>query len=145
MRKMFDTSLNPKRFFLIDGAGAFITAVILFLILRPLDQYIGMPGNVLTMLSIIALTFCIYSLSCYFIVKKMWKPLLKAISIGNVVYCCFTLGLIVHYYPQLTILGLTYFLLEIAVICLLVYFEMKALKINNNGLKDNLVSSGNEK
>ncbi len=37
----------------------------------------------------------------------------------------------IYYYSQLTILGLTYFLLEIAVICGLVYFEMNALTISN--------------
>ena len=130
MRKMLDTlALNPKRFFLIDGFGAFITAFILFSILRPFNEYFGMPKSILTILSIIALAFCVYSISCFFVVKKIWKPFLKAISIGNLVYCCLTLGLIVYYYPQLTILGLTYFLLEIAVICGLVYFEMNALTI----------------
>ncbi len=129
MRKIIDALTLPKRLFLIDGFGAFMTALILFSILRPLNEYIGMPKSILTILSIIALAFCVYSVSCFFLVKKNWKPFLKAVSIGNLIYCCLTLGLIVYYYPQLTILGLTYFLLEIFLICGLVFIEMYILTL----------------
>lgn len=128
MRKILDTlALNPKRFFLVDGFGAFITAFILFSILRPFNEYIGMSKSILTFLSIIAFALCVFSMSCFLLVKEKWKPYLKAISIGNLIYCCLTIGLIFYYCPQLTILGLIYFLIEIVVICGLVYFEMSTL------------------
>ena len=47
-------------------------------------------------------------------------------------YCVLTLGLVVYYYPQVTVLGLTYFLLEIAVVGGLVYIEIYALANGGN-------------
>ncbi len=128
MQKMFDKwILNTKRLFLMDGLGAFITAFLLFAILRNLNEYFGMPKKVFTALSILALAFCIYSISCFLLVNKSWKPFLKVIIIANLIYCCFTLWLLFFYYQQLTILGFAYFLLEIGVISLLVYFEIYAV------------------
>lgn len=133
MGKLFNSdTVNYKRLFLIDGFGAFLTAFFLFAILRTFNEYFGMPENILTILSLIALSFCIYSLSCFFFVNKNWKPFLKTISISNLIYCGLTLGLIVYFYLQMTILGLTYFTLEIILVCGLVYFEIKALTIGNS-------------
>lgn len=132
MRKMFDRlTFNPKILFLIDGFGALLTALILFSILRPFNRYFGMPKSVLTILSIIALAFCLYSMSCFYLVKEKWKSFLKAVSTGNLIYCCITIGLIVYYYDQLTVLGIVYFLLEIAVICGLVFLELYTLTISD--------------
>ena len=78
-------------------------------------------------LSAIALVFCVYSISCFFFVDQAWRPFLKAIVIANVTYCVLTLGLVVYFYPQVTILGLTYFLLEIVVVGGLVYIEINTL------------------
>jgi len=89
-----------------------------------------MPQSILTILSIIAFAFCVYSICCFFFVNKNWKPFLQAISIANILYCCLTLGLVVYYYPQLTILGITYFSLEIIIVCGLVFFERRTLRIN---------------
>jgi hypothetical protein len=118
-----------KKLFLIDGLGAFLTAFFLFVILRTFNEYIGMPKSILTLLSIIALVFGVYSFSCFFFLNKNRKPFLLTICIANILYCCLTLGLIIYYFPQLTILGITYFLLEIIVIGVLVYYEINVLKI----------------
>jgi hypothetical protein len=123
---------NPKKLFLIDGLGAFLTAFILFVILRTFNEYIGMPKYILTLLSIIALVFCVYSFSCFFFLNKNRKPFLLINSIANMLYCCLTLGLIIYYFPQLTILGLTYFLLEILVIGGLVYAEIFLLQTQSS-------------
>jgi hypothetical protein len=121
--------VNIKRLFLIDGLGAFVTATFLFAIQRACHKWFGMPHMALTILSLIALSLCVYSMSCFFCVNKNWRPFLKAIAIANLLYCGLTLGLVVYYYPQLTIWGIGYFLFEIAVIGLLVFFEINALNI----------------
>ncbi len=78
MRKMLDSlAINPKRLFLIDGFGASISAFILFSILRPFNEYLGMPKSILTILSIIALAFCVYSISCFIVVKKKLETFSK--------------------------------------------------------------------
>ena len=132
MQRFFNKlALNPKRLFLIDSLGAFFTALLLFAILRTFNEYFGMPKTTLDFLSIIALAFSVYSFCCFFLVNKNWHPFLRAIIIANLLYSCLTLGLVIYNYPRLTILGVTYFLLEIVVVCGLVFFEINVLTISN--------------
>lgn len=132
MQQFFNKlALNPKRLFLIDGFGAFLTAFFLFAILRTFNEYFGMPKTTLDFLSIIALAFSVYSFCCFFLVNNNWHPFLRAISIANLLYCCLTLGLVIYNYPRLTILGVTYFLIEIVIVCGLVFFEINVLTISN--------------
>ena len=129
MKKLFNKLiLNPKRLFLIDGFGAFVTAFFMFAILRTFNEYFGMPKLTLDFLSIIALAFSGYSFCCFFLVSNNWHPFLRTISIANILYCCLTLGLVIYYYPLLTILGVTYFLIEIIIVVVLVFLEISALK-----------------
>ena len=116
-----------KTLFLIDGAGALLTAVLLFAVLPRLDAYFGMPKHILYLLSAIACVFAVYSLSCYFFTSKNYKPFLKAIAIANTLYCLLTAILLVVYYTQLTIFDFTYFILEMMVIGCLVFFEKRSV------------------
>ena len=120
---------NPKRLFLLDSSGAFLTAFFLVAILSIFEEYFGMPRQILTFLSIIALIYAIYSIYCYYFVGDKWRLFLKIICIANGLYCCLTIGLVFYFYPRLTILGITYFLLEIILICGLVIIERKALAL----------------
>ncbi len=117
--------------FLVDGLGAFITASLLFVGSTKLQEYLGMPPKILSLLSIIASTFAVYSIFCFLFLKMSWGIFLKAIMIANLLYCCLTMGLVIYYYPVLTIIGLTYFLAEIAVIAGLVFLELKTFKLIN--------------
>ena len=123
---------KPRALFLVDGIGAFITAFLLLAILRTFNDYVGMPRMALTSLSIIAAVFCLYSISCYFLLNDNWQPFLKAISVANLLYCCLTSGLVIYYYNSLTILGVIYFLAEIIIIVVLVYVELKVLNRHKN-------------
>lgn len=115
---------KPKTLFLIDSAGAMITAALLFFVLRNFNHHFGMPIEVLTYLALVAACFCVYSSVCYFLLKDYWTPFIRAISIANLLYCILTIGLLIFYYPRLTLLGATYFLTEVVVICGLVYIEL---------------------
>lgn len=123
-------TLKPKTLFLIDGIGALLTAFLLFVVLRAFREYVGMPDVILTSLSLIAVVFAIYSIGCCLFLKNTWKPFLTIISTANLLYCCLTTVLVVYYYPLLTILGVIYFSGEIAVICGLVFIELKILSRN---------------
>ena len=126
-------ALNPKRIFLIDGLGAFLTVLFLLIISRTLNEYVEMPKMILNILSVTASVFCIYSLYCFlFLSDKKLYPFLRAIIIANILYSCLTLGLVIYNYSRLTIVGVTYFLLETAVIFSLVFFEINVLTIHKD-------------
>jgi hypothetical protein len=59
--------------------------------------------------------------------KDNWPPFLRMISTANLLYCCLTLGLVIYYFPVLTILGVVYFIAEIMVVCGLVFVELKTI------------------
>ena len=115
---------KPKTLFLIDSLGAILTVFILFVIMRQLNEYIGMPIIVLTYLSFIAIFFCIYSTACFLFLKERWTPFIRLIGIANLLYCALTIGLLIRYYSLLTIIGIIYFLIEIVIICGLSYVEL---------------------
>jgi hypothetical protein len=118
---------NPKRIFLIDGLGAFFTAVSLTVIVAGFEPLFGMPRKVVYMLSLAACIYAVYSFCCSFFIRRQWQPYLKAIVIANILYCCVTTGLVLYFYQSLTALGVIYFLVEVIIIACLVRIELMAL------------------
>jgi len=123
---------NPKRLFLIDSLGAFLTAFLLGAVLTRFEDNVGMPRKVLYSLSILACLYAIYSIGCYFFAGRNWRPFLKAIAMANLLYCCLTMGLVISFYQSLTILGLTYFLGELIVIGALIFTELLTVSKSSN-------------
>ena len=107
----------------MDALGAAVTAFSLFIVLRNYYTCFGMPEYMLTYLSLIALSFCMYSTACFFLLKDNWTPFLRAISIANLIYCILTIVLLYIYFQELTTLGLAYFIIEILIILTLLYVE----------------------
>lgn len=122
--------INPKRLFVIDGSGALLSAFFLAIVLVKLD--IGMPNNILYFLAALPCIFALYSFGCYFLIKSNWPPYLKGIALANLFYCCLTIGLIAHFYENLTTLGFCYFLLELLVVGILITIELRASANNRN-------------
>lgn len=124
---------KPKTLFLIDSLGAMLTAFFLFVIMRTFEEYFRMPKTVLIYFSIIAGCFCIYSTACFLFLKRRWTPFIRLIGFANSFYCVLTIGLLIKYYPLLTRIGATYFLIEIVIICALSYVELNvATKIKKH-------------
>ncbi|WP_281637986.1 hypothetical protein [Flavobacterium marginilacus] len=120
---------TPKKIFLIDASGAFLTAFLLFAVLKTWHEYIGIPIKTITVLSIIALVFSIYSALCFaFFNTKKWKRYLKIIAVSNLLYCCLTFGLLIYNFTRLSVIGIIYFGGEIVIICMLIYLELTTLK-----------------
>ncbi|TDP00212.1 MULTISPECIES: hypothetical protein [unclassified Flavobacterium] len=115
---------NPRRLFLIDSAGALLTAVLLCGVLSNLSPYIGMPKTTLDLLFSIAACFWLYSSVCFLFLKTQWTLYIRLISFANLLYCALTIAFLFIHYNKLTILDFTYFLTETAIICLLVYTEL---------------------
>lgn len=123
---------NPKYIFLIDGIGALVTSFSLFGIAFFIQVHFGMHKTVLYILGFVVVFYALYSLSCYFLLfdkfgksKKKWQSFLKVIIVANSFYCIVMSFLLVQFYQNLTVLGLTYFIFEIMVIVTLVFFEVK--------------------
>lgn len=117
-------SVKPRTLFFIDGIGAVVTSLSLYIMKVAVNEYFGMPPTLLTYLSAIAVAFGIYSFSCFILVRQNSKRFLKIIGFANLFYCCLTAFLVIDYYHHLTLLGVTYFLGEIAIICTLVFVEL---------------------
>jgi hypothetical protein len=84
-----------------------------------------MPPAILTYLSIIAASFCIYSIGCFLFLKGNWVPFIRAISVANLLYSLLTIVLVIVHYPVITMPGIAYFVAEIIIVCTLVYIELR--------------------
>ena len=116
---------KPKAIFLVDSIGAFLSAFCLLIISRFYGNYFGINPSTLQLLTILPIVFCIYSACCYLLVKRSYKPFILIIAIANLLYCLITLLLMFTLYSELTILGLSYFVIELMIIALIISIEFK--------------------
>ena len=116
---------KPKNIFLFDSIGAFLSAFFLMIISRFYSDYFGIKPSTLQLLTILPFIFCIYSACCYLLIKSSHKPFILIIAIDNFLYCLITLVLMFTLYSELTILGLSYFVLELMIIALIISIEFK--------------------
>lgn len=116
---------KPKILFLTDGLGAMLTTLLLYVALRNFNEYFGVPKTILTFLSAISMCCCLYSTTCFIFLKTNWVPFIRIISYANLLYCILTIGFLLKYKSVITILGIVYFLVEVIIVCLLAYIELK--------------------
>jgi len=114
---------KPKAIFLVDSIGAFLSAFCLLIISRFFSDFFGINPSTLQLLTILPIVFCIYSACCYLLIIRGYKPFILIIAIANFLYCLITMVLIFTHYSELTILGLSYFILELMIIGIIVYLE----------------------
>ena len=119
-----ELSKLKKYIFLIDGLGAWLSALFLGLVL-PIFR-IGMTNEILFVLAITAIAFGIYSLAC-FITKKQSPAWLRLIMVANLFYVIATAFIVVGSYRQLSVLGRIYFMGEIIIILALIALEARIL------------------
>jgi hypothetical protein len=119
-------SFSAKQLFLVDGLGAILTATLLSQVLVRWQALFGVPASVLYVLAGLAACFALYSLSCYFLLRKRHAFYLRVIAAANAIYCLATLGLMVSL-PTISWLGIAYFIGEIIVILLLVNLEFRTV------------------
>ncbi len=120
---------KPRALFFADYLGAILSSFILGIVLVYFQSYIGLPKTILYQLAIIAMVLMTYSGLCILLIKKNHKPFLFTIGIANICYCIGSLFIMNTYFAELTILGLSYFILEKGIVLTLAYLEIKtALK-----------------
>jgi lysylphosphatidylglycerol synthetase-like protein (DUF2156 family) len=114
--------------FLIDGIGGVATALTTGIVLPRFFDSGGMPDGVLTAFAILGLLCGAYSLCCRFLIRGDNSRFLGPIVIANTLYSMATIAAMVRSYDRLNAIGLVYFLAEVIVILVLVYFEVDALR-----------------
>lgn len=127
--KIFDRLIHqPKLLFLVDSAGAFLTAFLVGLVLPRLENLIGMPPKTLYFLATIGVLCGLYSLLCSLLLKKNHQRFLKGIAAANTMYCLLSIGFILWHFKELKAPGLLYFTAEILIIAKVIHLETKAQK-----------------
>lgn len=116
--------MNGTRIFLIDGLGALFSTICLIL-LYIYEQYIGMPRDIIQWFILLAIFFTVYSLTCHFTKPQHWKRYLTILAVLNLCYTTFTLYEVIQNAAKLTTLGYLYFIGEIIVLIVLVFFEWR--------------------
>lgn len=116
---------DPKNLFLIDGAGALLSAFLLGVVLTRFQNFIGMPVNTLYFLAALPCFFFLYDLYAYFQPKERQPRLLKGIALANIAYCFVSSIALLYHFPALSFLGLAYFLVETLIVLALGIFEYK--------------------
>jgi hypothetical protein len=119
---------SNKRIFLVDGIGALVTAVLLSMVLMPFESFFGMPKSILFVLATMAFVFALYSILCFLFLQRNLKFFLKIILFANLTYCFISIGLVFYFFESLTHFGIAYFLGEILIIAVLIYFENKKIR-----------------
>ncbi|MCG6153778.1 hypothetical protein [Leptospira bandrabouensis] len=119
---------NPKYIFLIDGLGAILSGVLLFLVLPLYVDLLGMPMETLYTLSILPFVYAVYSLLCCILNPFQWKFYLRVIAIANFFYCTFTMFYLVMNLEKTSVICEIYFVLEMIVVVSLASFEWKLTK-----------------
>ena len=84
-----------------------------------------MPAIVLVKLAFVAGFFALYSATCFLKMPENWQPFLKTIAVVNLAYSCLTIGLVMHFYERLTMIGLVYFVAELVIVITLASIELK--------------------
>lgn len=122
---------DPHRLFLIDGLGALLSVFLLGYVLVQLQEIVGMPVRTLYILASIPILFAIYDFICYTKLSADLSQFLRYIAFANIVYCLFSLVMLVNHKESLTFLGMSYFIIEILIVLVLAYIELRISKFLN--------------
>ncbi len=115
----------PRQVFLLDSAGALLTAFLTAAVLTYFHPYFGMPVKECYVLGAVAVLFAIYSAMCAIFLKENHAPFLKFIAITNGIYCLITTGFVIYHFPALTKLGVSYFVVETLVVAFVIALEWR--------------------
>ena len=115
--------------FLIDCAGACISAVFLGVVLRCNEAMFGVPAQMSVPLAALAGALALYSLWCACFSGPRARRFLCALVGLNSAYAVLSAGLVAYYAAQLTWWGVGYFAVEVAVLLGVILFEWRAAQM----------------
>ena len=118
----------PHTMLLVDGLGGVATALMLCIVLPPFHEEIGLIRRTLVTLGLFGVVYGAFSLGCWRFVRVRWRRALAIIIGANAFYCLVSALVVVTHRDAMTTLGVSYFVIEIAVIAALIGLEIAVLK-----------------
>lgn len=111
--------------FVVDGAGALLSAFLLGVVLVRFNTFFGIPVGVLYFLAVLPCLFALYDLVC--VAGRLFHnpAYLKAIAVMNLLYCVLSVTLLVYHYHSVTAWGVLYVVQETALVLTLASLEYK--------------------
>lgn len=126
---------RPKILFLLDGVGAFVSALFLAFILPAIQDKIGLSREHLLYLATFAGFLLLIDVYRFMAANDKWEKRIRLVIMLNLIYCAVSVVVVGLSYQTITALGLIYFAGEIFVILLLVRFERSVyLRVKNPNL-----------
>ncbi|MEM7038187.1 MAG: hypothetical protein AAF570_14480 [Bacteroidota bacterium] len=107
---------KARRLFLLDAAGAMVSAFLLGIVLVELEGFFGIPKSALYVLALIPCFFVLYDLYCFRFVRSNLGLYLKGIAVLNLAYCVLSLGFAIYHAGEITIFGWVYLVGEILIV-----------------------------
>lgn len=117
-----------KKYFLIDGLGALVSAFLLGVVLVQFEWFFGIPKSALYLLAFLPCLFAVYDFYCYFRVNRTLATFLKGIGILNLLYCCLSIGLAIQHQELITKYGWFYIIIEVLIVAFIGIIELRAAK-----------------
>ena len=119
---------QPKKLFLLDAIGAFLTATFIGVIMRNNLGTFGLPTQEAVVMTFIAYSFFCFSGICYLFVKNKQYKYIFIIATANSLYVLLSFFIFFNHFKDLTPFGIMYLLSEMATIILLVTLEFSIAK-----------------
>ncbi len=116
---------QPKILFLIDGAGALLSAFMLGVVLVRLEAWFGIPLNTLYLLAVLPVGFALFDGYSYWWAGRHTALHLRVIAGLNLGYCCLSLALGVVHIASLTWLAWAYIIGEVVIVAGLAVVELR--------------------
>lgn len=123
---------NPRNLFLVDAAGALLSAFLLGVVLVQFESFFGIPRQTLYILAIIPCFFSGYDLMCYFRIHQNTGPFLRGIAYANILYCGLSLAFAFYHYQIITFWGWLYIISEIIIVLALARIEIKVSRLKRS-------------
>ena len=122
-------STHPRRLFLLDGAGALLTAATLYGSYRYFDNCFQLPEAVFALLFFAALYMAVFSFMNVANARNYAVFSLRFIGTANRLYALLTLSVCLVYIKELAIIAFVYFGIEMLVLFLLSAVEFRVARV----------------
>jgi hypothetical protein len=116
---------RPSLLFLIDGIGAFLSGILLFLLHKTFKEQSGLSNQLVYSLITVAFIMSAYSITCYRLIQHYRPVHFLLIACLNGSYILALLTLLLIYVTELHVVLQLCFFLESILIGLLLYWEVK--------------------
>ncbi len=115
---------HPRQLFLVDGAGAFLSALMLGVVLIRLESYFGIPPRMLLILAAFPVLFVVYDLCCVMFHPRSPGLFLRIIGFANLCYVFICFFLIIDHSGSILRPGWIYLVSEMLIVAAIGFGEL---------------------